>query len=123
MVEISVEEILTLHNSVIERFKITPGVIHQGNLESIAQRPELRISGKYVYNDVFLRAASLLEGIIRLHPFADGNKRTALLATVYYLRLEGYGTAIPLSAVRYTVKVAKNDKNDEQNTQKLIKDC
>jgi death on curing protein len=113
MVEISVEEILTLHNSVIERFKITPGVIHQGNLESIAQRPELRISGKYVYNDVFLRAASLLEGIIRLHPFADGNKRTALLATVYYLRLEGYGTAIPLSAVRHTVKVAKNDKNDE----------
>ncbi|MEM4391666.1 MAG: hypothetical protein QXG67_02640 [Candidatus Nitrosotenuis sp.] len=29
---------------------------------------------------------------------------------------------MPLSAVRYTVKIAKNDKNDERNTQKLIKE-
>ncbi|MEM4391665.1 MAG: hypothetical protein QXG67_02635 [Candidatus Nitrosotenuis sp.] len=57
MVEISVEEILALHNSVVERFKITQGVIHHGNLESIAQRPELRINGEYVYNDVFSKAA------------------------------------------------------------------
>lgn len=110
------------HKSVVERFKITRGVVHQGNLESIVQRPELRINGKHVYADVFSKAASLLEGIIRLHPFADGNKRTALLATIYYLRLEGYGIAVPLSAVRYTVKIAKNDKNDERNTKKLIRE-
>jgi death-on-curing protein len=121
MVEITVEEIVELHNLVIERFKITRGIINQGSLESIVKRPELQINGKYVYNDVFSKAASILEGIIRWHPFADGNKRTALLATIYYLKLEGYGVAVPLSAVRYTVTIAKNDKSDEESTKKLIK--
>lgn len=120
MVEISAEEILELHNSVVKRFKISNGVLHQGNLEAIAKRPELILGGEHVYKNPFTKAASILEGIIRWHPFADGNKRTALLATVYYLKLEKYGMAVPLSAVRYTVQIAKNKKNDDKNTQKLI---
>jgi len=122
MVEISVEEIVALHNSVVERFKITEGIINQGNLEAAAKRPELKIDDKYIYKDSFSKAASLLEAIIRWHPFADGNKRTALLATIYYLKLEGYGVAVPLSAVRYTVTIAKNDKIDDKSTQQLIKE-
>lgn len=122
MVEISVEEIITLHDSVVKRFKITTGIINQSNLESIVKRPNLQINGEHIYKDVFSKAASILEGIIRWHPFADGNKRTALLATLYFLKLEGYGTAVPLSAVRYTVKIAKNDATDEKNTRKLIKE-
>lgn len=122
MVEISVEEILELHNSVVERFKITKGTINQGNLEAVVQRPETRINGEYVYKDVFSKAASILEGLIRWHPFADGNKRTALLATLYYLKLEGYGVAVPLSAVRYTVRIARNESTDECDTQKLIRE-
>lgn len=122
MVELSVEEIIRLHDSVIERFKITHGIINQSNLESVVKRPQLQVNGEYIYKDVFSKAASLLEGMIRWHPFADGNKRTALLTTLYFLKLEGYGTAVPLSAVRYTVKIAKNEKNDEQSTKKLIQE-
>lgn len=121
MVEISVEEIIALHNSVVERFKITQGIINQGNLDAVTRRPELKINNEYVYKDSFSKAASILEGIIRWHPFADGNKRTALLATIYYLKLEGYGLAVPLSAVRYTVTIAKNNNTDDKSTQKLIK--
>lgn len=120
MVEISAEEILELHNSVVDRFKIVNGVLNQSSLDAISKRPELKIGGEYVYKTPFTRAASILEGIIRWHPFADGNKRTALLATVYYLKLENYGVAVPLSAVRHTVKIAKNKKNDEKSTRRLI---
>lgn len=120
MVEISVEEILKLHKSVVERFKITEGVLNQGNLEAVVKRPQTTINSKYVYENVFLQAASILEAIIRWHPFADGNKRTALLATLYYLKLEGYAVAVPLSAVRYTVKIARNESTDDKDTQKLI---
>lgn len=120
MVEISVEEILELHGLVVKRFKITQGVINQGNLEAVAKRPETKINNEYVYKGTFLQAASILEGMIRWHPFADGNKRTALLATLYYLKLDGYAVAVPLSAVRYTVKIAKNENTDDKETQKLI---
>jgi len=120
MSEISVEEIVSLHDSVIKRFKITKGIINHSNLESVVERPNLQVNGEYIYKDVFSKAASILEGMIRWHPFADGNKRTALLATLYFLKLEGYGTAVPLSAVRYTVQIAKNKKNDEKHTQRLI---
>lgn len=122
MVEISVEEIVQIHNSVVQRFKISQGIINQGILDAIVKRPELKIgNNEYVYKDVFSKTACIVEGIIRWHPFADGNKRTALLVAIFYLKLEGYGVAVPLSTVRYTVKIAKNNKTDEKNTQKLIK--
>ncbi len=75
-----------------------------------------------MYPDVYTKAAALLEGIIRWHPFADGNKRTALLTMIYFLKLEGYGMALPLSAIRYSVKIAKNRHMDEGNTKKMIRD-
>lgn len=121
MVEISAEEIIKIHAYVVEWFKISQGVINKGVLEAITKRPELKIGNdEYVYKNVFSRAAALMESIIRWHPVAGGNKRTALLTTIFYLKLEGYGVAVPLSAVRYTVKIAKNDKTDEKNTRKLI---
>ncbi|MDE1767456.1 MAG: hypothetical protein KGI27_14465, partial [Thaumarchaeota archaeon] len=43
-----------------------------------------------------------------------------LLATMAYLALNGYTMIIPLSAVRFTVKIARNEKNDPNDTTTLI---
>lgn len=121
MEKLSADEIVSIHDQIIKRFKITKGVINKSILDAVVERPELQLgSNKYVYDNVFLRAAVILEGIIRWHPFADGNKRTGLAAAVYYLTLEGYATALPLSAIRYTVDIANNQKIDSASTQKLI---
>ncbi len=123
MKKISEEEISTIHNIVIKRFKVSNGIINKGMLDAIAQRPDTILANGFVpYDNVYSRAASLLEGIIRWHPFADGNKRTALLTMVYYLKLEGYGIILPLNAVRYTVKIAKHESNDENDNEKFLKD-
>ena len=123
MVKISVDEIESIHNKIVERFKISSGTINKSTLEAIIERPDLQLEEqKDVYSDVFLKAAAILEGIIRWHPFADGNKRTALATAVYYLTLEGYATALPLSAVRYTVEIAENNDTDTVSTQKLIRE-
>lgn len=121
MVKLSVDEIITIHNRIVDRFKITSGIINKGILEAIIERPELKLENQaYLYNNVYSKAAVILEGMIRWHPFADGNKRTALATAIYYLTLEGYATALPLSAVRYTVNIAKNDNIDSVSTQQLI---
>jgi len=122
MADLSVEEIITIHNKICKLFGIPHGIINKGNLAAVVERPNTIINGKEIFPDVHSKAASLLEGIIRWHPFADGNKRTALLTMTYYLKLEGYGFALPLSAVRYTVKIAKNQYTDEKHTKKLLKE-
>ncbi|MGI0087984.1 MAG: type II toxin-antitoxin system death-on-curing family toxin [Nitrosotalea sp.] len=123
MVKLSSDEIISIHDKITDRFKITKGVINKSILDAIVERPELQLEDhNYVYDSVFSKAAAILEGIIRWHPFADGNKRTALATSVYYLKLEGYAIALPLSAVRFTVNIANNDKTDSISTQKLIEE-
>ncbi len=63
-----------------------------------------------------------MEAIIRWHPFADGNKRTALLAVSAYLTVNGYVLLLPLSAVRFSVMIAREQKTDDKTNRKLIKD-
>ncbi|MEM3170736.1 MAG: type II toxin-antitoxin system death-on-curing family toxin [Candidatus Nitrosotenuis sp.] len=122
MVELSDTDLLELHTIVEERFHIFPHVKDLGLLKSIAERPTQVLHGSYMpYNNVFMKAASLMEGIIRMHPFYDGNKRTGLLAAISYLEINGYFLVIPISAVRYTVQIAKNDRTDPKSTMKLIK--
>jgi death-on-curing protein len=122
MEELTSNDILYLHSIVEEKFKIFTGVKDLGLVQAIADRPKQKFYGTFIpFDDIFTKAASLMEGIIRMHPFYDGNKRTALLSTIAYLELNGYTMIVPISAVRFTVKIAKNDKNDSDSTAKLIR--
>jgi death-on-curing protein len=70
----------------------------EGLLESALARPRNR----YVYEavtDIRQLAASYATGILRNHPFADGNKRAAFIALGMFLNVNGFGlTADPLNA-------------------------
>ncbi|KKZ87112.1 death-on-curing family protein [Rhizobium phaseoli] len=44
----------------------------------------------YGETDIFVLAAAYLYGIVRNHPFGDGNKRTGYLATFTFLYLNRY---------------------------------
>ena len=65
------------------------------------------MGNQYLYPDIYLKAASLFEGLIRFHPFVDGNKRTALASLLEYLLENGILFMIPIIAVRFAVKVAQ----------------
>jgi len=120
--EITSDEIIHIHERVVKKFKITSGIINRGLIDAIVKRPMTQIGKSFIpFDNPYKKAASLMEGIIRWHPFADGNKRTALLVMIYYMSKEEYGVALPLSAVRLTVEIAKNEKTDEKSTKKLIK--
>lgn len=122
MEELTSDDLLYLHHIVEERFKVFTGVKNLGLVQAIADRPKQKLYNTFIpYNDIFTKAASLMEGIIRMHPFYDGNKRTALLATIAYLELNGYVMIVPLSVVRFTVEIAKNENNDPNSNAKLIK--
>jgi death on curing protein len=57
-------------------------------LESAVARPIHHYT--YGEEDVFNLATTLIFGIARNHPFAQGNKRTAFLSAVLFLERNGY---------------------------------
>ena len=58
-------------------------------LEAAAGRPMLSAFGQDAYPTVADKAAALLHSIARNHPFIDGNKRTATVAAVFMLAVNG----------------------------------
>ncbi|MFE0446296.1 type II toxin-antitoxin system death-on-curing family toxin [Streptomyces fungicidicus] len=60
-----------------------------GLLASAVHRPRARMFGTPAYDDPYEQAAALLHAIATNHPFVDGNKRSAWLATVTFLAVNG----------------------------------
>jgi len=73
---IDIEEVLVIHEILIEEFGGTKGVRDRNLLESSIHRPFSTFDGQDLYKTPVDKAAALLESIVVNHPFLDGNKRT-----------------------------------------------
>lgn len=82
-------DVLTaLHREQLSEHGGADGVRDQGMLESALARAE-NIAA-YAQPTAFELAASYAFGVIRNHPFVDGNKRTGFIAAVMFLELNGF---------------------------------
>jgi death on curing protein len=61
-----------------------------GLLGSACHRPQAGLFGQDAYLTVTAKAAALMHSTAPDHALVDGNKRLALLATVVFLRINGY---------------------------------
>jgi death-on-curing protein len=80
--------VLLSHNEALARDGGAAGVRDMGLLESALARPQ----NLYAYDpdaDAAALAAAYAFGIVRNHPFVDGNKRTGFLVAVFFLELNG----------------------------------
>lgn len=78
----------TLHRESLVMFGGGDGLRDAGLLASALARPQ----NVFAYEpeaDVFRLAASYCHGIVKNHPFVDGNKRTGTLAAIAFLALNG----------------------------------
>jgi death-on-curing protein len=96
---------LAIHEMVLAQHGGLAGVRDDGLLESALGKPQnLFAYGKPTRPQM---AASYAAGIIRNHPFLDGNKRTGFLLAVTFLELNGLAfTATEESVVQKTVALA-----------------
>ena len=82
-----------LHDMAIATFGGLPGLRDAGLLESALARPrQLRA---YESADPFRLAAAYAGGMVRNHPFADGNKRIGFMAAGVFLHLNGWSLDAP----------------------------
>lgn len=66
-----------------------PPVRDLGLLSSAAARPAANAFGEDAYPDIRMKAAGLLQSIVKNHALVDGNKRLGWLATAVFLELNG----------------------------------
>jgi death on curing protein len=54
-------------------------------------------------------------GLARNHPFVDGNKRIAFIATALFLRLNGYRlSSDPLNEIQTMLRLAADELSEEE---------
>jgi death-on-curing protein len=79
--------IAAVHDAQVAEHGGAAGMRDAGLLASALARP--RNLHAYGETDVCRLAAAYASGIVRNHPFVDGNKRTAFLAAYVFLGLNG----------------------------------
>ncbi|MBK8184415.1 MAG: type II toxin-antitoxin system death-on-curing family toxin [Candidatus Competibacteraceae bacterium] len=86
---IEVRDALALHERLLALHGGAVGLRDRGLLESALARPQQL----YAYADTPDRlalAAAYTVGLVRNHPFIDGNKRVGFIVGILFLELNGY---------------------------------
>ncbi len=89
------------------------GIRDEGLLESALARPQQLVAYGGAVDTVAL-ATAYTTGIVRNHPFVDGNKRTGFVMGVLFLELNGYRfTASEEAATQAVMNLAAGTMTEE----------
>lgn len=83
------ETIIAIHHRQIAEHGGSEGLRDEGLLSSALARPQNLFAYSKPSPDLAALAAAYAFGIVRNHPFLDGNKRTGLIAARTFLLLNG----------------------------------
>ncbi len=89
---LTLEQLLQLHALVIQETGGASGLRDLGRLESAIATQTQNVFGEELYGGYIEKASALIRNIIADHPFTDGNKRTAMLAGLTFLKTNGVET-------------------------------
>jgi death on curing protein len=102
------------HRESLAQFGGGDGLRDAGLLASALARPQ-NVLAYEPDADVFRLAASYCHGIVKNHPFIDGNKRTGALAAIAFLALNGVEVAFDEpDIVVMVIGLAASEVSEEQ---------
>ena len=90
MIKLSKEQVILLHERLIEATGGSNGIRDNGMLDSALANPFQSFGDKELYPSVQAKAAQLCFGIVKNHPMVDGNKRLGTHVMFVFLALNGY---------------------------------
>lgn len=88
------DEVIAIHDSMIELYGGSFGIRDIGLLQSAISRPQATFGGVDLYPTIFDKAAALFHSLMFNHAFADGNKRTTMTTTARFLAINGYSVTV-----------------------------
>ena len=87
MIRLSKSQILLIHDQLISETGGSSGLRDEGMLDSALNAPFQTFGGEDVYPSLQKKAARLCFGLVKNHPFVDGNKRIGAHAMLVFLAL------------------------------------
>ena len=106
--------IYVIHDRQIARHGGASGLRDKTLLEVVVIRPKNKFSDEQA--DVFVCAAAYAFGIAKAPAFVDGNKRTAFVTSVTFLRLNGYQfTKGPTEGLKFMEGIATDEVTEVQS--------
>ena len=82
-------QIVLLHDHLIQETGGTPGLRDDGSLASAMSSPFHSFEGNDLFPSIQQKAARLAYGLVKNHPFIDGNKRIGAHAMLVFLAVNG----------------------------------
>lgn len=118
------ETIHAIHSLSISRFGGGDGLRDGHALKTSLNRPLQHFSYADPMPTIFELAAVYCSGIVKSHPFVDGNKRTGFMAAYSFLGINGYQlNASEEEAALQILALADNRLSDEELTVWLEANC
>jgi death-on-curing protein len=112
---LSIEDIISVHERMIEEFGGLPGVADRGLLESAVSMPTAGFAGEFLHRGLPAMAAAYLFHICKNHPFFDGNKRVAVVAAEVFLNVNGMSLDVSNEELKgLCLRVAAGETSKDQ---------
>jgi death-on-curing protein len=110
---LSVMDVLAMNQELLDAAGQEPYLMHENALEAAVMRPQMH--AHYGQADLIEQAAALIVGVALAHAFLDGNKRTALVSGIAFLKMNGLGVRRrPLElAEQIEAVINRNDSLDD----------
>lgn len=119
---LTAEVVLSVQKQLLARFGGLEGLRDEGLLDSALNRPQQLFS--YGNPSVFEMAAVYAHGIVKNHPFLDGNKRIAFMAAYIFLGANGHELSVPEpEAALRTLALAAGEIGAQEYTEWLKESC
>ena len=117
---LNVADVLEIHEEQILAYGGIRGIRDNGLLESAVMMPQASFGGEYLHNGLFEMAAAYAFHVAENQPFLDGNKRTALVACLVFLDINGF-VILDVEMRLYTAMIAiANKEMDKYDLANLL---
>lgn len=124
IVYLEIDEVIVIHERMLEIAGGREGIRDFTLIHSAIERPKATFAGKDLYPGLWLKAAAIIQSLIRSHPFNDGNKRTGYFTTLRFLDLNGYDLVARKKQITdFTVKIDVDRPNIEDISFWLKRHC
>jgi death-on-curing protein len=123
---LTADEIKRINQEVIERYggrrEGAGEPLNPGSLDYLVEAVRARAAGRELYPGLYQKAAAYAVHIITRHIFEDGTKRTGMIATFLFLRLNGCelpGTTSASEVVEVSLAVEAHEMGVDEVAQWL----
>ena len=117
---LTLAEVLRFHEYQIQRFGGEQGIRDTGLLESAIAQPRASFAGQWLHPTLYAMAAAYAFHICKNHPFLDGNKRTAMVAALVFLEINGISLLDPKEKLPEAVERIAVGQLDKEGFEKLL---